>query len=69
MSYGGKDQSFLVWPVRGRGDGVLPVTGQARCYNEAGDVIPCAGTGQDGEFACGHSFDAGRLGSVIWNLV
>jgi hypothetical protein len=53
MFYGGKDQSSLVWPVRGQGTGVLPATGQTRCYNETGDIIPCAGTGQDGEFVHG----------------
>jgi len=61
MFYGGKDQSFLVWPVRGQGNGVLPATGQTRCYNEAGDVIPCAGTGQDGEFTYGHRWPSPRF--------
>ena len=27
----------------------LPKTGQTKCYDTAGNQIPCAGTGQDGE--------------------
>ncbi|HED19370.1 MAG TPA: DUF1566 domain-containing protein [Gammaproteobacteria bacterium] len=61
MFYGGKDQSFLVWPVRGQGNGVLPVTGQTRCYAETGEVIPCAGTGQDGESSCGCAWPSPRF--------
>jgi len=53
MFYGGKDQSFMVWPVRGQAHRVLPVTGQTRCYSGAGDVIPCTGSGQDADWSCG----------------
>ena len=35
---------------------VLPETGQTTCYDTAGSVIPCAGTGQDGD----------RLAGVAW---
>src|SRR3989304_4795284 len=31
----------------------LPRTGQTTCYDTAGAVIPCAGTGQDGEIQAG----------------
>ena len=31
----------------------FPATGQQTCWNGAGAVIPCAGTGQDGEFQAG----------------
>jgi len=72
MFYGGKDQSFLVWPVRGQGSGVLPVTGQTRCYTGAGDVIACAGTGQDAEFSAGYPWPSPRFqvsrGEVIDRL-
>ena len=72
MFYGGKDQSFLVWPVRGQGNGILPVTGQSRCYTEAGDVTPCMGTGQDAEFSRGCPWPAPRFqvarGEVIDRL-
>lgn len=61
MFYGGKDQSFLVWPVRGQGNGLIPVTGQGRCYNETGADVPCAGTGQDGEFGIGRSWPSPRF--------
>lgn len=49
MFYGGKDQSFMLWPVRGEGRDVIPRTGQCLCYDAAGNVIACAGSGQDGE--------------------
>ena len=34
----------------------LPVTGQTTCWNSAGTVIDCAGTGQDGEIQAGATF-------------
>jgi len=61
MFYGGKDQSFMVWPVRGQGNGVLAVTGQTQCYAATGDVVSCVGTGQDGEFSLGCPWPAPRF--------
>ncbi len=61
MFYGGKDQSFMVWPVRGQGNGILTVTGQTRCYTGSGDVIPCVGTGQDAEFSSGCPWPSPRF--------
>lgn len=78
MFYGRKaDQYFMVWPVRGAGSGVLPRTGQSQCFNAKGQEIPCAGSGQDGEFQLGVPWpdprfeDRGesvldRLTSLIW---
>lgn len=60
MFYGGKDQSFLVWPVRGESH-VLPATGQTLCYDDKGAIITCAGTGQDGEFCTGLTWPAPRF--------
>ncbi len=60
MFYGGKDQSFLVWPVRGTGNGVLPATGQRFCYSGRGRPVPCAGSGQDGETQCGRPWPTPR---------
>lgn len=60
MFYGGKDQSFLVWPVRGESR-TLPATGQALCYDDKGAVTPCAGTGQDGEFRTGIAWPTPRF--------
>jgi hypothetical protein len=31
----------------------FPATGQTECWDTAGNLIPCAGTGQDGEFQTG----------------
>jgi hypothetical protein len=55
MFYGDKEQFALLWPVRAEGSGVLPATGQTRCYDSKGGVIPCEGTGQDGEFRFGQA--------------
>ncbi|MCG6860242.1 MAG: DUF1566 domain-containing protein [Chromatiaceae bacterium] len=62
MFYGGKDQSFLVWPVRGPGSGVLPKTGQARCYDSSGLVVTCRDSGQDGDFHRGAIWPKPRFG-------
>ena len=53
MLYGGKVQSCMLWPVRGVGLDVIPRTGQSLCYDSAGKVIACTGSGQDGEFRYG----------------
>jgi hypothetical protein len=44
-------------------------TGQTLCYDSVGTVIPCAGTGQDGEFLKGvaHSFTDNGNGTVTDN--
>jgi len=61
MFYGNKEQFFLLWPVRGEGNGTLPSTGQITCYDAAGGVIPCSGTGQDGEFRAGARWPEPRF--------
>ena len=77
MFYGGKDQSFMLWPVRGEGLGVVPCTGQTLCYDAAGNVIACAGSGQDGEWRYGapwpeprfeivHAGVLDRLTHLLW---
>ncbi len=60
MFYGGKDQSFLVWPVRGDG-AVLPATGQRDCYDAFGARVACAGSGQDGELRQGLPWGRDRF--------
>jgi hypothetical protein len=61
MFYGGKDQSFLAWPVRGAGNGVLPATGQRQCYSDSGAVIPCTATAQDGASRIGCDWPVPRF--------
>lgn len=61
MFYGGKDQSFMLWPVRGEGLGVVPRTGQSLCYDAAGKVISCVGSGQDGEWQVGAAWPEPRF--------
>jgi hypothetical protein len=39
----------------------VPQTGQTLCYNTAGTIIPCAGTGQDGDIKNGVAFPAPRF--------
>jgi len=60
MFYGGKDQSFMVWPVRGDSR-VLPVSGQTLCYDVNGQVIDCSGGGQDGEHRIGAPWPVPRF--------
>ena len=61
MFYGGKDQYSLFWPVRGIGNGLLPSTGANRCFDESGQVIPCRGSGQDGEWQMGSPWPHPRF--------
>ena len=60
MFYGGKDQSFMAWPVRGA-SAVLPATGQDLCYDDAGRPIACIGSGQDGELRLGLAWPEPRF--------
>ena len=51
----------------------LPKTGQTTCYNSAGSVIPCATTGEDGEFRAGVAWPGYRFtdngdGTITDNL-
>ena len=61
MFYGGKDQSFMLWPLRGKGLDIVPRTGQYLCHDTAGKVISCAGSGQDGEWRCGARWPEPRF--------
>jgi len=60
MFYGGKDQSFLLWPVRGQGNGLLARTGQQHCFSPAGGVMNCAGQ-QDGARQDGRAWPQPRF--------
>lgn len=60
MFYGGKDQSFLIWPVRGDGP-QLPATGQRDCFDAAGARVSCAGSAQDGEVQLGLHWGRDRF--------
>lgn len=60
MFFGGKDQSFLVWPVRGRST-VLAATGQLGCHDAHGRPMSCTGSGQDGETRTGLSWPSPRF--------
>ena len=61
MFYGGKKQPYLLWPVRGTGNGVLPSTGQTFCFDTEGQQIHCEGSMQDGEFRYGQEFPKPRF--------
>ncbi len=61
MFYGGKDQSYLVWPVRGLSGDALLATGQEGCFDAQGREVPCRGTGQDGELRTGRIWPAPRF--------
>ena len=68
MFYGGKDQSYMVWPVRGEGNGLLAATGQHHCFDADGNAVPCAATGQDGELRKGRPWPQPRF-EVMENAV
>lgn len=68
MFYGNKEQSCLFWPVRDTGYGILPASGQTKCYDSKGQRIQCEGSGQDGEFRFGRPWPAPRF-EVIDDLV
>lgn len=61
MFYGGKDQSFLVWPVRGAGNDLLAATGQTHCYGPQGEPMPCQASGQDAALKHGRPWPAPRF--------
>lgn len=61
MFYGRKDQFYLVWPVRGEGNLLPPQTGQFRCFDAEGRIIPCKGSGQDGEKQAGCPWPVPRF--------
>ena len=60
MFYGGKDQSYLVWPVRGESH-VLLQTGQTHCYDASGNILNCAATQQDGAIHAGVAWPSPRF--------
>ena len=52
---------------------VLPQTGQTLCYDSLGDIIPCLGTGQDGDILAGIAwpdprFEIVNLACIVDNL-
>jgi Protein of unknown function (DUF1566) len=51
----------LPWLAAGAGAAELPRTGQAACFDSRGTVIPCSGTGQDGETKVGVAWPAQRF--------
>ena len=53
--------SSVTMPGSAGGSVQLPETGQKTCYNEAGDVIACTGTGQDGELRMGVAWPNPRF--------
>lgn len=61
MFYGGKDQSFLLWPVRGEGNGLLARTGQQHCFNERGEKETCTAGLQDGALQTGRIWPQPRF--------
>jgi len=61
MFYGHKQESHLCWPVRGQGRGILPVTGQTRCYDAEGETVSCENSGQDPQYRYGLSWPEPRF--------
>ncbi len=63
MFYGGKDQRYMVWPVRGHSC-ALAATGQTRCFGLRGAYMDCGGSGQDGELHSGREWPQPRFAST-----
>jgi quinol monooxygenase YgiN len=68
-----KTNANRMWPVRKGEITRVAQTGQMQCWDTGGHVIPCAGTGQDGEFQAGAPwpdprFTDNRDGTVTDNL-
>ena len=63
MFYGGKDQNYMVWPVRGHASS-LAATGQTCCFDPYGKIIACISTRQDGETHLGHDWPQPRFAST-----
>jgi hypothetical protein len=64
---------FLTANASSAGTVNLPKTGQTTCYDAVGNVIPCPGTGQDGEIRAGVAWPDPRFtdngdGTVTDNL-
>ncbi len=65
---------LLALPFASQAAGIrIPKTGQKACYNENGTIIPCAGTGQDGDKQAGEEWPSPRFtdnkdGTVTDNL-
>lgn len=64
MFYGGKDQSYFLWPVRGNNHNIVTTTGQKNCFDEKGQRISCAGCGQDGEYQYGRKYPETRMTKI-----
>lgn len=54
---------LMALPVLAQAQGEidLPQTGQTTCYDSAGAVIPCPGTGQDGDWLAGVVWPSPRF--------
>jgi len=68
-------EAGYVWPVRTGSSGTLqlPATGQISCYDDGGNFLSCAGTGEDGDLQKGAARPSPRYtdlgdGSVLDHL-
>lgn len=61
MLCGGKDQAFMLWPVRGESNHRIAATGQQHCYDRSAQVAACDKTGQDGEYRYGLTWPSPRF--------
>jgi hypothetical protein len=49
------------WGTPAVADAPVEQTGQTQCWDASGDLIDCAGTGQDGEIQAGHPLPSPRF--------
>lgn len=58
-----KSGTYQTWPVRGLASGPAKLwkTGQSQCFDQTGNSLPCAGSGQDGEIQAGLAWPTPRF--------
>ncbi|MET0065298.1 MAG: DUF1566 domain-containing protein [Candidatus Thiodiazotropha sp.] len=70
MFFGGKDQSFMIWPVRGIANELVLRTGQATCHDPSGKRIACEASGQDAAYRSGAAWPEPRFQIIddgVWD--
>ncbi|WP_028313702.1 DUF1566 domain-containing protein [Desulfatibacillum aliphaticivorans] len=69
-----KHEMAMIWPVRGGRKGQIRLhwTGQRLCYSQAGNIIDCENSGQDGELRVGAPWPSPRFtqsGQTVLDLL
>jgi hypothetical protein len=60
---------FFVSAPAHSGNIALPQTGQTLCYDSLGDIIPCLGTGEDGDILAGVTWPDPRFSGYLFSCI